>query len=49
MLGTAERMKTGEEKRVGLEAIKGGFPLPINQHVHNCNSSGKLSKLSMLV
>lgn len=28
-----------------MESIKGGFPLPINWHVRNCSSSGKLHKL----
>jgi len=27
-----------------VETIKGGFPLPINWHVSNCSSSGKLHK-----
>lgn len=47
MLGTTERMKISREQEQvgGMETIKGGFPLPINWHVHYCNSSRKLSTL----
>lgn len=31
-----------------METIKGGFPLPTNRLVRNCNSSGKLSKLESM-
>lgn len=50
MLGSTERMKTSrEEEQVGgMETIKGGFPLPTNRLVRNCDSSGKLSKLDSM-